>query len=400
MIPVEEARARILATAPAPTTEIVMLAEAAGRTLAEPIVARRTQPPADMSAMDGYAVRAADVTAPGAALDIVGEAPAGQPFAGAVGPGESVRIFTGGEVPPGADAIVLQEDAESDGARVRFSEAAQLGRHIRRGGLDFRAGESTIPAGQKLTPRHLALAAGMNAVWARVARRPRVAILATGDEIKLPGDDLAPGQIIGSSGLGVAAYVAECGGEPVVLDVAGDTAEALAASAGQAKGADILVTLGGASVGDHDLVRSTLVKHGLEVDFWRIAMRPGKPLMFGALGPQLMLGLPGNPVSTMVCAILFLGPLIAKMLGRAVVDPPTASVRLAQAMAANDRREDYVRARLEHAPGDGLVATPFAVQDSSMMSVFADANALILRPPHAPAAEAGDPVTAVLLDPP
>lgn len=398
MITVQEARDRILAAAPGPRTEILMLGDAHGRTLAEPIVARRTQPPADMSAMDGYAVRAGDATEAGATLTVIGEVPAGRPLDGEIGPGEAARIFTGGEVPAGADAILLQEDANRDGDRVTFTEPAQLGRHIRRGGLDFKAGASTISAGAILTPRRLALAAGMNAVWARVARRPRVAILATGDEIKLPGDDLGPGQIIGSSGLGVAGYVSECGGEPLLLDVAADTPDALAIASEQAKGADILVTLGGASVGDHDLVQSTLVDQGLEVGFWRIAMRPGKPLMFGSLGPQLVLGLPGNPVSTMVCAILFLGPLIARMLGRDDVAPPMTQARLTQAMSGNDRREDYVRAKLAAAPGTGLNVTPYPVQDSSMMSVFADSDALIRRAPHAPPVEAGDIVEVVTLD--
>lgn len=399
MISVGEARARVLAVAPAPRTEIVMLAEAAGRTLTAPIIAKRSQPPADMSAMDGYAVRAADVTTPGVTLKVIGEAPAGRPFTRTVGPGETVRIFTGGETPAGSDAILLQEDATRDGDAVTFSEAATKGRHIRPAGLDFQTGQSRINAGIRLTPRHLALAAGMNAVWVRAARRPRVAILATGDEIKLPGEHpLRPGEIIGSSGLGIAAYVTACGGEPLMLDVAGDTSDALVEAARQAEGADILVTLGGASVGDHDLVQSTLVKQGLAVDFWRIAMRPGKPLMFGSLGPQLALGLPGNPVSTMVCAILFLGPLIGRMLGRADVEPPMTQVVLGVEMRANDKREDYVRAQLQRRPGEGLVATPFDIQDSSMMSVFAAADALLVRPPYAPAAKPGDVVDAILLD--
>ncbi len=398
MISVDAARARIIAAAPQPRTEIVMLGEAAGRTLAAPILARRTQPPADMSAMDGYALRAADAASAQATLKVIGEAPAGRPFPGAVGPGECVRIFTGGETPAGADAIILQEDAERAGDRVTFTEPATLGRHIRKAGLDFIAGEGAIPAGTVLTPRHVALAAGMNVVWARVARRPRVAILATGDEIKLPGDDIGPGQIIGSSGLGIAAYVAACGGDPVMLDVAGDSESSLVDAARQAAGADILVTLGGASVGDHDLVQSVLAKQGLDVDFWRIAMRPGKPLMFGALGAQLVLGLPGNPVSTMVCALLYLGPLLATMLGRSDVGPRAAKAVLGAPMAANDKRQDFVRAHLRPDPVHGTVVVPFAVQDSSMMSTYADASALIVRLPEAPAAPAGALVDILPLD--
>lgn len=398
MIPVEEAQQRVLEAAKPTGVEIIMLAEAHGRTLAEPIVARRTQPPADMSAMDGYAVRAEDAAEAGIALKVVGESPAGAPYDGLVSSGQAIRIFTGGEVPSGADSIVLQEDVDRDGDTVRLNEAVELGRHIRRAGLDFRAGETTIPAGTVMTPGQLSLAAGMNVVWARAARRPRVAILATGDEIKLPGDTLGPGQIIGSSGLGIAAYVRDCGGEPLMLDVAQDDEGALINAARQAAGCDILVTLGGASVGDHDLVQTALAKEGLNVDFWRIAMRPGKPLMFGALGGQMVLGLPGNPVSTMVCAHLFLGPAIRQMLGRADTAPPESFAHLKTPMKQNDRRQDYVRARMVADQGQGFVVEPFRVQDSSMMSVYAAANALIVRPPHAAAAETGDLVRVLPLD--
>jgi molybdopterin molybdotransferase len=398
MIPVEEAQARVLEAAKPTGVELIMLADAHGRTLAEPITARRTQPPADMSAMDGYALRAADAVAAPANLMVIGESPAGRPFTGTVGEGQAVRIFTGGEVPTGADSIVLQEDVDRDGDTVRLNEAAELGRHIRRAGLDFRSGETTIPAGTVMTPGQLSLAAGMNIVWVRAARRPRVAILATGDEIKLPGDELAPGQIIGSSGLGIAAYVRDCGGEPLMLDVAKDDEGALMSAAQQAAGCDILVTLGGASVGDHDLVQSALAKEGLDVDFWRIAMRPGKPLMFGALGGQMVLGLPGNPVSTMVCAHLFLGPAIRHMLGREDTAPPATYARLKTPMSANDRRQDYVRARITAEQEHGFAVEPFRVQDSSMMSVYAAANALIVRPPHTEAAEIGDLVQVLPLD--
>ncbi len=398
MISVAEARERILATAPAPRPEVVMVSQALGRVLAAPVLARRTQPPADMSAMDGYAVRAEDVAEAGAKLRVIGEAPAGRPFAGRVGPGEAVRIFTGGETPEGADAVVLQEDAERTDDTVVFSEAATLGRHIRRAGLDFVADETMIPSGSRMTPRNLALAAGMNVVWATVARRPRIAILATGDEIRMPGDTLGPGQIIGSSGLAVAGMATELGADPVMLEVARDNEAALLAAADAARGADILVTLGGASVGDHDLVQDVLGKAGLEVDFWRIAMRPGKPLMFGKLGPQLVLGLPGNPVSTMVCATLFLAPLIKRMQGVAEVDPPMTTAIAMTPLKANDRREDYLRAKLSRSADGELQATPFFVQDSSMMSVFAASDCLIVRPPHAPATDAGVPVPVLLLD--
>jgi molybdopterin molybdotransferase len=398
VIPVEQAQARVLEAAKPTGVELIMLVDAHGRTLAEPIIARRTQPPADMSAMDGYAVRAVDAPEPGATLTVIGESPAGAPFTGEVRAGQAVRIFTGGEVPPGADTIVLQEDVDRNGDQVQLNEAAEVSRHIRRAGLDFRSGETTIPTGTVMTPGQLSLAAGMNIVWVRAARRPRVAILATGDEIKLPGDELGPGQIIGSSGVGIAAYVRDCGGDPLMLDVAKDDEGALISAARQAVGADILVTLGGASVGDHDLVQSALAKEGLNVDFWRIAMRPGKPLMFGALGDQMVLGLPGNPVSTMVCAHLFLGPAIRQMLGRADTAPPVTYARLKTPMNANDRRQDYVRARMTAEQEHGFAVEPFRVQDSSMMSVYASANALIVRPPHADAVQQGDLVQVLPMD--
>ncbi len=397
MISVAEARSRILATAPKPKTEIVMLTEAAGRTLSSSLIARRTQPPKDMSAMDGYAVRGEDLQTAPTELKVIGEAPAGRPFNGHVGTGETVRIFTGGELPRGTDTVVLQEDTDRIGDIAKFNEMQTIGRHVRKAGLDFCTGDTVISSGTILTPRHLALAASINTLWARVSRRPKVAILATGDEIRLPGDDLGQGQIIGSSGVGVASYVNQVGGEAVLLDIAGDTEESLISAAHQAKGADILVTLGGASVGDHDLVQQALVKEGLEVDFWKIAMRPGKPLMFGRLREQIVLGLPGNPVSTMVCAILFLAPLIRVMLGQHQTDPYTVSARLKESMGANDQREDYVRAKLTQCES-GFEAEAIAIQDSSMMSVFAEANCLIVRPPHMEEAPAGSLVDTLPLD--
>jgi molybdopterin molybdotransferase len=397
MISVSEARSRVLAAAPYPRTEIVMLKEAGGRTLSSPLTARRTQPPADVSAMDGYAVRSEDFLKAPTRLSVIGEAPAGSPFNGTVGPGETVRIFTGGELPLGADTVILQEDTARDGATAIFSELPVAGRHIRKAGLDFQVGDTIIPSGMVLTPRHLALAASMNILWARVSRKPRVAILATGDEIRLPGDDIGPGQIIGSSGVGVASYVDQVGGEAILLDIAGDTEHQLTSAARQAVGADILVTLGGASVGDHDLVQQALTKEGLNVGFWKIAMRPGKPLMFGNLGEQIVLGLPGNPVSTMVCAILFLGPLIKRMLGQAETNPRILPARLKTPIAPNDRREDYIRANLT-LEGNGFEVEAFAIQDSSMMSIFAKSNCLIVRPPHMEAVPAGSVVDVLPLD--
>jgi molybdopterin molybdotransferase len=392
MIAVAEARRRILVgLAPVPAEQIG-LAAALGRTLAAPVVARVTQPPAAVSAMDGYAVRAADVANVPARLAVIGAAPAGKPFAGTVGPGQAVRIFTGAPMPAGADAVVIQENARAEGDHVSVAENVAPGRYVRRAGLDFAAGEAKLPAGRTLTPRDVGLAAAMNVPWLAVRRRPRIALLATGDEIVQPGEPIGPGQIVSSNAWALAAFVSAQGGEPVNLGIAPDDETALRALAAGAAGCDALVTSGGASVGDHDLVQKALGAVGLKVDFWQIAMRPGKPLMFGALGGVPVLGLPGNPVSSMVCALLFLGPMLAALLGRAETDPPRATARLGAGLPANDRREDYLRARLSRPPGQDLVATPAATQDSSMLATLAAADALIVRPPLAPPAKTGDTV--------
>ena len=348
--------------------------------------------------MDGYAVRAGDVAVPPITLAVVGEVPAGASFGGAVGEGEAVRIFTGAPLPPGTDAIVIQEDTERDGDRVRILEGVAPGTYVRPAGLDFVEGDVLLRSGRRLASRDIGLAAAMNWPWLRVRRRPRVALLATGDEIALPGEPLGPNRIVSSSGPGLAAFVAESGGEAVSLGVARDSVESLRGHAAGARGTDILVTMGGASVGEHDLVRDALGRDGLDVDFWRIAMRPGKPLMFGRLGGTLVLGLPGNPVSSFVCALLFLRPLIHRMLGLGAGPPLRRTATLGAPLAANDRREDYLRATL--AAGEGgepPVATPFPRQDSSMLARFVEADALIVRPPHAPAAAAGETVEVVPL---
>ena len=390
MIPVAEAITRILAGVGPLPAEMAPLGDGLGRVLAEDLASRRTQPPAAVSAMDGYAVRAADAAGAPTELRIVAEIAAGGAWAGCVGPGEAARIFTGAPVPAGADAIVIQEDCERSGDRVTVREPAAAGAYVRPAGLDFAEGDVLLRAGRRLTPRDIGLAAAMNRPWLPVRRRPRVALLATGDEIALPGEPLGAQQIVSSSGPGLAALVAEAGGQPVSLGVAADNTASLRARAAGARGADILVTMGGASVGEHDLVQAALAEDGLEVDFWRIAMRPGKPLMFGRMGGALVLGLPGNPVSAFVCALLFLTPLIDAMLGLPAGPPAREPARLGADLGANDRREDYLRARL--APGgDGLpVATPFARQDSSMLARFVEADALLVRAPHAPPARAGD----------
>jgi molybdopterin molybdotransferase len=397
MIQVEEARGRILQALAPTAAETVPLAASGGRVLARPVHARLTQPPADVSAMDGYAVRAADAAA-GAVLRVVGSAPAGHPFAGAVGTGEAVRIFTGAVLPAGADAILLQEDAEAAEGRVRVGEAVRPDRWIRRRGLDFEAGELLLPAGRRLTARDVGLAAAANRPWLAVHRRPRIGILATGDEIALPGEPVPPGGIVSSNAHALAALVRANGGEPTVLPIAPDDEAAIAEAATAARTCDLLVTTGGASVGEHDLVQSALGPEGFALDFWRIAMRPGKPLIWGRLGQTPMLGLPGNPVSALVCGVVFLLPALNRLSGLPeTAEPRTVRARLGTALPENDRRFDFLRARVETTAEGDLVALPFPVQDSSMLKTLARADALVLRAPHAPPAAIGEAVDVILL---
>jgi molybdopterin molybdotransferase len=398
MISVTEARARILAGLVPTPAEIVPLMDGAGRVNAAPLIARRSHPPADVSAMDGYAVRSVDA-ALGARLAVIGSAPAGHPFGGRLGAGEAVRLFTGSLVPDGADSILIQENATVSAGEVTVTEAPPPGRHVRRMGQDFGAGETLIPAGQRLTPRSVGLAAAAGHAWLTVHRRPRIVILSTGDEIALPGDPVPPGGVVSSNGPALAALVRVAGGEPVLLPGTPDDTAAIAAAADAARGAEMLLTTGGASVGDHDLVHAALAERGMVLDFWRIAMRPGKPLMHGRLGDLPMLGLPGNPVSALVCAILFLLPAIAKLSGLPG-DPPAAEfVRLGTPLPANDIREDYVRASLLTEVDGGWVAQPYAAQDSGMIRRLAEADALIIRPPFAPACAVGETVPAIRLAP-
>ncbi len=396
MLSVAEARARILAPLRATAPELVSLAEAWGRVTARPIHARLTQPPADISAMDGYAVRTPDAGA-GASLRVIGSAPAGRPFAGAVAQGEAVRLFTGSVVPPGADTVVLQEDVDRSGDTVVMTEAAQAGRHIRRTGQDFEAGDSVLPARRRLNARDIGLAAAANHPWLAVHRRPRIAILATGDEISMPGEPIGSGGIVSSNAHALAAMVRAAGGTPVVMPIARDERSAIAAMADALGGIDLLVTTGGASVGDHDLVQSGLSERGFELDFWRIAMRPGKPLLYGRLGSVPVLGLPGNPVSAIICAVLFMLPAVETLSGLDAVAPPTERAALAEALGANDHRADHLRATLEVDAAGALVVRPFARQDSGLLGLLARADALILRTPHAPALPMGAPVDVVRL---
>jgi len=392
MISVEEARSRILAGLRPVSAEMVPIAEAWGRVSARPVESRLTQPPRDVSAMDGYAVRAAD---PGP-YTLVGAAPAGHPWPGTLGAGEALRIFTGSVIPNGADSVVIQEDVSVDGASVSTGEPIRPGQHIRRQGQDFAAGQVLVPAGRRLTPRDVGLIAAANHPWVCVHRRPRIAILATGDEIVLPGEPLPEGGIVSSNSHALSALVRACGGIPVLLPVAGDEIEVIALAADQAAGCDMLVTTGGASVGDHDLVAQALGGRGLAMDFWKIAMRPGKPLMHGHLGTLPLLGLPGNPVSAMVCAVLFLRAAIDQLQGLAGGPPPTLRATLGADLAANDHRADHLRARLARTES-GWTATAFARQDSGQMRLLAEADALILRAPHAPALKAGAEIEVIAL---
>jgi molybdopterin molybdotransferase len=397
MISVKAARDRILAALHPTPAEVVALANAWHRVTAEPITARLTQPPADVSAMDGYALRAADGTL-NATLKVIGSAPAGHPFDGTVAPGQTVRLFTGSVVPPGADAILLQEDATTTGTNVQVNEAVTAGRHIRRAGQDFAAGDTVIPAARRLTARDIGLAAAANHPWLTVHRRPRVAILATGDEIAMPGEPIPPGGIVSSNSHALAALVRASGGDPVILPVAPDTREAVAAVADAVHGMDLLVTTGGASVGDHDLIIDGLKTRGLVLDFWQIAMRPGKPLLFGKLGPVAVLGLPGNPVSALVCSILFLLPALSRMSGLPAAPPPTIQAIAGAALRANDHRADHLRATIATDPNGRIIAMPFPVQDSAMLRRLAHADALILRAPNAPALPEGNEITIIRLD--
>jgi molybdopterin molybdotransferase len=397
MISVDEARARILSALQPTSAEMVGLSAGWNRVTAAPVVARLTQPPADVSAMDGYALREVDGSLH-ASLRVIGAAPAGHPFVGHVGPGQAVRLFTGSVVPQGADSILLQEDATRDGDTLRVNEAVTAGRHIRRAGQDFSAGDTVIPAGRRLTARDIGLAAAANHPWLTVRRPPRIAILATGDEIAMPGDPIPPGGIVSSNSHALAALVRAAGGEPLVLPVAKDEQAAIAAVADQVAGMDMLVTTGGASVGDHDLVIASLQARGMTLDFWQIAMRPGKPLLFGDLGRMPVLGLPGNPVSAMVCAILFLMPALARLSGLPAAPPPVTQAVLGAPVKANDHRADHLRATVAQGATGRIVVTPFPVQDSAMLRRLALADALILRAPHAPALPEGAEVDVIRLD--
>jgi molybdopterin molybdotransferase len=395
LLPVDEALRRLLVGIVPLQSESVPLADALGRVLADDIAALLTQPPFPASAMDGYAVRASEARTD-SILEVVGVSRAGERYAGALGEGEAVRIFTGAPVPEGADAVLIQENAESDGRTIRVLEAPEPGQFVRPAGLDFREGVILLHAGRSLDPRALALAASMGYAAVPVRRKPLVAVLSNGDELVPPGTMPGPDQIVSSNGVGLSALVRDAGGTPVDLGIAPDRTEAIGAFVDRAAGADILVVVGGASIGDHDLVQAALAERGMIVDFWKIAMRPGKPMMVGKLEAMRVLGLPGNPVSALVCGHVFLKPLVRVMLGlRPQADLATAT--LAVPLAANDGRQDYVRAQIRVVDGKRL-ATPFPRQDSSMLATLATADALIVRPVLAPPAAVGEDVSILLFD--
>lgn len=391
LMPVAEALARVLEHASPLPAQQAKLQDAHGRVLAENLAARRTQPPEDVSAMDGYAARAADVAKVPVTLKVIGEVAAGRPFAGSVTPGHAARIFTGGVVPAGADTIVIQENVTREGDTITVNVSAPASKHIRRAGLDFKKGDELLTEGRALTGRDLSLAASMNYDTLSVHGAPHVAVLATGDELVMPGTEPGPGQIVYSNGYSVMALARSEGAQVtdlgIVLDRVDDTVAAIR-RAREAK-ADILVTTGGASVGDYDLVQKALAAEGLDISFWKVALRPGRPMMHGRLGAMHVLGLPGNPVSAFVCAVLFLSPLIRKLSGRSDVGPVTESAKAGIDLPQNDERADYLRATLTPDPHGAPVATPFPTQDSSMMQALAKADCLIIREPFAPAVAAG-----------
>jgi len=399
---VAEAKARILADLAPVAVEIVTLAalavDAAPRVLALPRAAKLTQPPFDASAMDGYAVRVADVTALPATLDVIGEAAAGAGFAGRIGAGQAVRIFTGAPVPDGADAIVIQENTRRDGTRVTVIEGRADAGHIRAQGFDFRSGDALLAGGRRLTARDITLAAAMGHGALPLYRRPRVALIATGNELVWPGTVPGTDQIVCSNPFGIAQMVARAGGLPEILAIARDDRADLTARLSEARGADIVVTIGGASVGDHDLVGPVLAEMGLALDFWKIAMRPGKPLMFGRLGAQRMLGLPGNPVSSLICARVFLVPLIEALVGLAEPDGGLIAAVAARDIEANGPRAHYMRATTSRARDGRRMATPVASQDSSLLTPLTAADCLIVRAPHVPETPAGGAIEILPLD--
>jgi molybdopterin molybdotransferase len=390
LMPVAEALQRVLADARSLPAETAQLDDALGRVLTEDVIALRTQPPAAVSAMDGYAVRAADVAEAPVTLKVIGEVAAGHLFASKIEPGQAARIFTGGVMPAGSDTVVIQELATRAGDLVTIQKPTSRNRNVRAQGIDFARDQVLLRKGSRLTDRDLMLAAAMNHAALHVHRRPKVALLGTGDELIPPGSTAGSGEIVYSNGFALSALARNEGAEVHDLGIARDRVEDIVAAVRRAREAsiDILVTSGGASVGEHDLVQRALTAEGLDLSFWRVALRPGRPMMHGRLGSMQVLGVPGNPVSSFVCAFLFLVPLIRRLAGRQDIERTPEPARLGCDLPANDERADYLRATLS--PGvDGPVAMPLPDQDSSLMVPLAKADCLLIRPPHAPPAVAG-----------
>jgi molybdopterin molybdotransferase len=398
MISVEDALARITQAMTPVASETVGLETVVGRFLSEDVISRRTQPPFDISAMDGYALRSEDAKIAPFTLRQIGEVPAGSAFKDSVKPGTCVRIFTGGRVPDTADTVIMQEQTAVSGDEVTFSEAKEAGNNIRSAGGDFMEGDIGLSAGHRVTAQDASLLAAMNVPWVSVHRKPRIALLATGDELVRPGEPVGENQILSSNTYGIGAMIRQWGGEPVDLGIAQDNTSHLRACLEGAKGCDVLVTLGGASVGDHDLVQKVLTEDGLDLDFWKIAMKPGKPLIFGNWAGLPLVGVPGNPVSALVCALLYLKPALYALQGDK--DPreanKTVPVILGQDLPKNGPRQDFMRARLERVDGQ-LRAFPFESQDSAKLSVLSAAGCLVIRTPNHEASKAGDTASAILI---
>ncbi len=391
MISVEDALGVVTGDIAITPPEQIALPDAPGRVLALDVASRLTQPPTAVSSMDGYAVRSGDF-ADGSpvTLKLIGESAAGRSFPGRLSAGETVRIFTGAPVPDGADAVEMQENTEKDADGVAFNTPVPKGRFIRPAGLDFKEGDVLIEAGKRLTARDIGLAAAMNVPWLTVRAKPRIAFIATGNELAMPGDPLGDGGIVSSNSLALGAMIRALGGAPMDMGIAGDDVRSLKEKLLAAKGADMLVTIGGASVGDYDLVRQVLGREGLELNFYKVAMRPGKPLIFGYLKDMPVLGLPGNPVSAGVTSLVFVKPAMEAMLGlKGTAQTPYSSALLGRDLPENDLRQSYLRAALSRDGEGNLVATPFQGQDSAMLALFARADCLVVRPPNAPAAEPG-----------
>ena len=392
MISVDEALAALFALVEPLGTESVELRDAAGRVLAQDAIATRAQPPFDSSSMDGYALAKEDAEK-GATLTLIGESAAGHGFDGKVDRGQAVRIFTGAPLPPGTDHVEIQENVTATGDQITLDAPHAPGSNLRPKGGDFAPGD-TVPAPRVLTAADISLIAAMNVPQLTVARRPEVALISTGDELVMPGENPGPDQIIASNGLGLDALLRQYGALPRMLPIARDNVDSLQSAFRFAKGADLIVTIGGASVGDHDLVRQVAGQAGMEQSFYKVAMRPGKPLMAGLLDGTPIIGLPGNPVSALVCGHIFLAPVIRALQGLPAVPTPRLKAPLAQPLPENGPREHYMRARLE----DGTI-TAFERQDSSLLRTLSHANALIVRPVGDGARQVGELVEYVPLHP-